>query len=159
VNLIAPTLLAQAMLPQMRARGAGQVVNIGSVFGAIPFAHFATYSAAKAGLRALSEALRREFAGSGVRITHIAPRAVRTPLNSPAVLRFAELTRMKMDPPARVAERIVGSVIRPVDQLVIGFPEALFVRINALAPRLVDRALRANDRKAAGLFQAVEQTP
>lgn len=159
VNLLAPTLLAQAVLPSMRARGAGQIVNIGSVFGAIAFAHFATYSASKAGLRALSEALRRELAGSGVRVTHIAPRAVRTPLNSAAVQRFAALTRMHMDPPEQVAARIVACIADPVDQLVIGFPESLFVRINALAPGLVDRALRGNDRKAAGLFQTLEQNP
>lgn len=157
-NLIAPTLLAQAVLPQMRKRRAGQVVNIGSVFGAIPFAHFVTYSAAKAGMRALSQALRRELAGSGVRVTHIAPRAVRTPFNNASVLRFAELTGMRMDPPERVAGCIVSSVRQPVDEVVIGFPESLFVRINALAPRLVDRALGANDRKAAGLFDAVEHT-
>jgi hypothetical protein len=45
-----------------------------------------------------------------------------------------------------------------VDQLVIGFPESLFVRINALAPSLVDRALRANDRKAAELFNTAEHS-
>ncbi len=65
VNLIAPVLLSQAVLPQMRARNAGQIVNIGSVFGAIPFAHFVTYSSAKGGMRAFSDALRRELAGSG----------------------------------------------------------------------------------------------
>jgi short-subunit dehydrogenase len=159
VNLVAPTLLAQAVVPRMRARGVGQIVNIGSVFGAIPFAHFATYSAAKGGLKALSEALRRELAGSGVRVTHIAPRAVRTRFNNAAVQRFAEITRMNMDAPEHVADRIVAAIARPVDQLVIGFPESLFVRINALAPAMVDRALRANDRKAAALFQTVEQVP
>lgn len=159
VNLLAPTLLSQAVLPQMKARNAGQIVNIGSVFGAIPFAHFATYSAAKAGLRALSEALRREVAGTSVRVSHVAPRAVRTALNSAAVQKFAELTNMHMDDPRRVADRIIACVASPVDQLVIGFPESLFVRINALLPGLVDRSLRSNDRKAASLFAVAEQTP
>jgi short-subunit dehydrogenase len=157
VNLVAPTLLARAVLPQMRARGAGQIVNIGSVFGAIPFAHFVTYSAAKAGLKAFSEGLRRELAGSGVQVTHVAPRAVRTRFNSPAVLRFAEITRMNMDPPELVAARIAAVVGAPVANVVIGFPESLFVRINAVAPSLVDRALRANDRKAAAIFNPTEQ--
>jgi short-subunit dehydrogenase len=157
VNLVAPTLLARAVLPQMRERGAGQIVNIGSVFGAIPFAHFVTYSAAKAGLKGLSEALRRELAGSGVQVTHIAPRAVRTKFNSPSVLQFAAITRMHMDTPELVATRIAAAIGAPVANLVIGFPESLFVRINALAPSLVDRALRANDRKAAAIFQPVEQ--
>jgi short-subunit dehydrogenase len=156
VNLVAPSLLARAVLPQMRERGSGQIVNIGSVFGAIPFAHFVTYSAAKAGLKGFSEALRRELAGSGVQVTHVAPRAVRTRFNSPSVLRFAAITRMHMDPPELVAARIAAVIGQPVANVVIGFPESLFVRINAVAPSLVDRALRANDRKAAAIFTQSE---
>jgi short-subunit dehydrogenase len=157
VNLLAPTLLTQAVLPQMKVRASGQIVNVGSVFGSIPFAHFVTYSAAKAGLKAFSEALRREVADTGIQITHVAPRAVRTRFNSAEVLRFAELTRMNMDAPELVAARIAATVGTTVGNVVIGFPESLFVRVNALAPRLVDRALRANDRKAAAIFTEAEQ--
>jgi hypothetical protein len=41
--------------------------------------------------------------------------------------------------------------------VVIGFPESLFVRVNALAPGIVDKALRANDRKAAAIFTEAQQ--
>ena len=153
VNLIAPAMLSRAVLPGMRARGSGRIVNIGSVFGAIPFAHFVSYSSAKAGLKGLSQALRRELAGTGVEVTHIAPRAVRTALNSELVMKLAGLTRMNMDPPELVVARIARAMIRGERDVVIGFPESLFVRINALAPAMVDRALAANDRKAAALFQ------
>jgi len=153
VNLIAPAMLARAVLPGMRGRRSGLIVNIGSVFGAIPFAHFVSYSSAKAGLKGLSQALRRELAGTGVEVTHIAPRAVRTALNSERVMTLAELTHMNMDPPELVADRIAMAMIRRERDVVIGFPESLFVRINALAPAMVDRALAANDRKAAALFQ------
>lgn len=152
VNLIAPAALSRAVLPGMKARDHGQIVNVGSVFGAIPFAHFASYSSAKAGLKGLSDSLRRELSGSGVAVTHIAPRAVRTALNSNKVLAFAALTRMTMDSPGYVAHRIVEAIEKRRRDIVLGFPESLFVRINALAPRLVDRALVANDRKAASLF-------
>ncbi|MEO8308606.1 MAG: SDR family NAD(P)-dependent oxidoreductase [Pseudomonadota bacterium] len=153
VNLIAPVVLSQAVLPQMRARNAGQIVNIGSVFGAIPFAHFVTYSSAKGGLRGFSDALRRELNGSGIRVTHIAPRAVRTAFNSQKVLEFAALTRMNMDAPELVADRIAMAVGSKVSNIVIGIPENIFVRVNALLPALVDLALKSNDRKAAALFQ------
>lgn len=153
VNLIAPALLIRAVLPGMIARRQGRIVNIGSVFGAIPFAHFATYSSAKAGLKALSDALRRELADSGVAVTHIAPRAVRTKLASPKVMAFAAATNMHMDEPEKVAARIVAAVVDGERDVVIGFPEGLFVHLNALVPRLVDRALAANDRKAAALFR------
>lgn len=152
VNLVAPVRLAQAVLPGMRARRSGQIVNIGSIFGSINFAHFATYSSSKAGLRGFSQALRRELAGSGVDVTYIAPRAVRTAFNSAQVMEFAALTNMALDSPDKVARRIVDAVAARRRDVYLGFPEALFVRLNALAPALVDRALASNDRRVAKLF-------
>lgn len=152
VNLVAPVRLTQAVMPAMKARGAGQIVNIGSIFGSINFAHFATYSSAKAGLRGFSQALRRELAGTGVDVTYVAPRAVRTAMVSDRVLEFAKLTQMHIDPPEATARRIVSAIHARRRDVYLGFPEAFFVRLNALLPGLVDRALSANDRKAAQLF-------
>jgi short-subunit dehydrogenase len=153
INLVAPVMLTQAVLPGMRERGKGQIVNIGSIFGSINFAHFATYSSAKAGLKGFSEAIRRELQGSGVGVTYIAPRAVKTPLNSSTVMRFAELTRMAMDDPDYVAQRIVKAIIAGKKDVYFGFPESFFVRLNAILPRLVDGSLVANDKIARNLFQ------
>lgn len=152
VNLVGPVRLTQAVLPAMKARGSGQIVNVGSIFGSINFAHFVTYSSAKAGLRGFSQALRRELSGTGVEVSYIAPRAVRTPLNTPQVMEFARLTHMNMDEPERIAERIVRAIGSRRRDTYFGFPEALFVRLNAIFPGLVDAALAANDRKAAQLF-------
>ena len=152
VNLVAPVRLTQAALPQMKARGRGQIVNVGSIFGSINFAHFATYSSAKAGLRGFSQALRRELAGSGVEVTYVAPRAVRTPLNSPQVMAFAKLTRMTMDEPFEIAGRIIEAIRARKRDVYFGFPEALLVPINAVFPGLVDRALLSGDRRAAAFF-------
>lgn len=152
VNLVAPTRLIQAVLPGMKARGRGQIANIGSIFGSINFAHFATYSSSKAGLRALSQALRRELSGTGIGVTYVAPRAVRTPLNSATVNAYAELTGMHMDEPKAIARRIVHSIRNDRKDVYLGFPEGFFVRLNGLAPGLVDGALRANDLKARALF-------
>jgi NADP-dependent 3-hydroxy acid dehydrogenase YdfG len=66
-------VLAQAVSEPMASRGAGQIVNVGSALGAIPYPWFAAYSSSKAGLAAFSQALRREMAGSGVIVTHVAP--------------------------------------------------------------------------------------
>jgi len=152
VNLVAPARLIQAVLPGMKAHGFGRIVNVGSIFGSINFAYFATYSSAKAGLKGLSQALRRELAHTGVDVTYVAPRAVKTPLNSAAVLDYAALTKMTMDHPDDVAELIVSAIESDGRDVYLGFPESLFVRVNALFPRLVDRALRAKDMKARALF-------
>lgn len=152
INLFAPMRLTQAVLPAMRHRRRGQVAFVGSIFGSINFAHFASYSSSKAGLRAYSQALRRELTGTGVDVTYVAPRAVKTGFNSAKVLEFAALTKMAMDDPDRVAGRIVDAIGARRDDVYLGFPEALFVRLNAIAPRLIDRALAASDRKVAALF-------
>jgi len=152
VNLMAPVILSQAVLPGMKARKSGHIVNIGSIFGSINFAYFATYSSSKAGLKGFSEALRREVAADGVKVTYIAPRAVKTPLNSGLVMQLAERTKMNMDPPELVVDRIAGAVIDQEKDVYIGFPESLFVRINAIFPRLVDKALAKNDAIARTLL-------
>lgn len=150
LNLTAPIDLARLVVPVMRAQGAGHIVNVGSILGSIGFAHFAAYSATKFGLRGFSEALRREVADLGIRVTYVAPRAVRTPINSEAVYRMGEATGMKVDPPARAARAIAEAVARGRRDVYVGWPEALFVRINAVLPRLVDRALAKQDRIARG---------
>lgn len=153
INLVAPVRLAHAAIPGMKRRKLGRIVNVGSIFGSINFAHFATYSSTKAGLKGFSQALRRELSGTGVGVTYVAPRAVKTPLNSDQVLRYAELTGMNMDQPEVVAARIVEAIAKDRKDVYLGFPESFFVRLNALAPGLVDNALRGGDLKARTLFQ------
>jgi len=152
INLVAPARLTQAVLPGMKRRGRGQIANVGSIFGSINFAHFATYSSAKAGMRALSQALRRELVGTGIAVTYVAPRAVATPFNSARVDEYARLTGMTRDDPDRIARKIVNAIRAGRRDVYLGFPESLFVRLNGLAPGLIDGALRSNDLKARALF-------
>ena len=156
VNLIAPAILARAVLPSMKARGQGQIVNIGSTFGSINFAHFVTYSSSKAGLKGLSEALRREVKDSGIDVTHISPRAVKTPLNSDKVMQLAKIVKMNMDAPEYVVAKIIQAISKKKKDVYIGFPESLFVRINAILPRVVDVALAADNKKAKTLLNQIE---
>jgi short-subunit dehydrogenase len=141
VNLEAPIRLSQAVLPHMLKNGSGQIVNIGSVFGSLAFPHFSVYSATKAGLKGFSEAVRREYMGTGVGVTYIAPRAVKTPLNSGPIAELHTKTKTVNDPPEKVADMIVQAILQDRKNITIGFPENLFVRINALCPAIIDKAL------------------
>lgn len=147
LNLVVPMLLARIILPGLVAAGTGRIVNVGSTFGSIAFPWFAVYSASKFGLRGFSQALRRELAGSGVGVTYVAPRAARTRLNTGAVYRMAEAVKMRLDEPRWVAGRVVEAIERERDEVYLGWPESLFVRVNALLPGLVDRALRRQTRQ------------
>ena len=151
VNLLAPMLLTRALLPDLLAQKSGKIVNVGSIFGSIGFAWFSTYSASKFGLRGFSEALRRELADTGVEVSYIAPRAVKTPMNNDKVMQMGQATGMNMDEPAAVVEKIIRAIEADKKDSYFGFPESLFVRINALFPRLVDKAL-AGQNKIAKTF-------
>ncbi len=150
-NVIAPMLLTKKVLPYMLEQNKGHIVNVGSTFGSIGFAWFTTYSTSKFALRGFSQALRRELAETAVKVTYVAPRAVKTSLNSGAVYQMAEAVKMNMDAPEDVARQIVRSVVRQDKERYLGFPESLFVRINALLPGLVDKATRGQN-KIAGKY-------
>lgn len=152
INLIVPATLAGAVAAPMRARGSGQIVNIGSVLGAIPYPWFAAYSSSKAGLAAFSQALRRELSGSGVTVTHISPRAAKTAFNSSDVNRFLDLTGMTADDPEWVAERIAAAIIARRDTVMIGWTERCFAVLNALVPWLVDRGLMSQIKRVRAAF-------
>jgi NADP-dependent 3-hydroxy acid dehydrogenase YdfG len=71
--------LSQAVLPGMRARGAGRIVNIGSTAGRFTTPGAGAYHISKYGAEALSLALRAEVAPFGVRVVLLDPTGVRTP--------------------------------------------------------------------------------
>ena len=152
INIIAPATLIAAVLPQMQVRNSGHIVNLGSVMGAINFPYFAAYSSSKAGLKGLSEALRREVHGRGIAVTYIAPRAVRTAFNTADVNRFMAMTGMAADSPEHVADRIVKAIAGRKKDVVIGGKESLFARLNALFPRVVDAGLADQTAKASTMF-------
>ena len=151
INLLAPILLTRAVVPQMLARGSGHIVTIGSIFGSIGFAGFAAYSSGKFALRGFSEALRRELGHSGIAVTYVAPRYTKTGLNSPAVDRMAVATKMARDEPVDVARQIVAAIESRRAELIIGRAERVFVRLNALWPKLVDRGLAKTTKKIRDL--------
>src|SRR5205823_6216169 len=80
VNLVAPFRLMRAVLPAMRARGRGDIVNIGSIADHVIFPENAAYGASRHGLRALHEVMRTELRGTGVRLTLVSPGPVDTSL-------------------------------------------------------------------------------
>ncbi len=152
-NVIAPMQLCKKVIPYMLSQNKGHIVNVGSTFGSIGFAWFTSYSSSKFALRGFSQALRRELAETPIKISYIAPRAVKTSLNSSAVYNMAEEVKMNMDKPDVVAKQIIHSIIKGHKDKYLGFPESLFVRINAILPGLVDMATRSQNKIAKKYVQ------
>lgn len=140
-NLESPLRLTHALLPWLQAQPQAAIVTVGSTFGSLPFPGFAAYSAAKAGLRGFSQALRRELADTAVAVIHVAPRAIDTPLNSPAVNALNHELGNRADAPAEVARQIVDALTQGARERHFGFPERLFAWLNGVAPRVIDQAL------------------
>lgn len=141
LNLVAPMQLCQLLLPQLSARKNATIVNIGSAFGSIGYPGFSGYCASKFGLRGFTEALKREVASKTLQVLYFAPRATQTAINSAAVVAMNQELGTAMDSPDDVAEQLMQQLHRGQSRRYVGWPEKLFVRLNALLPELVDRAI------------------
>ena len=78
VNLVAVAHLTARVLPAMLERGRGLIVNNASISGYASFPAASTYAAAKAGVVALSESLRRELKPAGIDVMHLVTPGVET---------------------------------------------------------------------------------
>ncbi|GAB3002102.1 oxidoreductase [Saccharothrix stipae] len=80
LHFFGPAALIRAVLPSMRARRDGAIVNLSSVGGQLSFAGFSAYSATKFALEGLSEALADEVSEFGIKVLVVEPGAFRTNL-------------------------------------------------------------------------------
>lgn len=92
VNLFGALWSIQAVLPTMRAQGAGHILPISSVGGVGAFPNTGLYHATKWGLEGLSESLAQEVAGFGVHVTIIEPGPFRTDWNGSSMRRATPMS-------------------------------------------------------------------
>jgi 3-oxoacyl-[acyl-carrier protein] reductase len=81
VNLVGPFLISRAVLPAMRERRYGRIVNVASIAGKEGNPNLIPYSVSKAALIALTKALAKEVAGQGdITVNSISPAVIHTPM-------------------------------------------------------------------------------
>lgn len=97
VNLLSVFLCCRRALPPMIRRKAGCIINISSMWGQQGAACEAAYSASKAGIIGLTQALAREEGPSGIRVNCIAPGVIDTPMNGR--LSDADMEALREDTP------------------------------------------------------------
>ncbi|HEU4647414.1 MAG TPA: SDR family oxidoreductase [Gemmatimonadales bacterium] len=114
-NLVAPFLLARAVLPRMRRAGRGLFISVGSIVDHVGYPENAAYAASKYGLRGLHETLLAEYRGSGVRLTLVSPGPTDTAVWDPirpdereGFIRRADMLR-----PSDVADAVLYVATRP----------------------------------------------
>ncbi|OGO52863.1 MAG: hypothetical protein A2148_05670 [Chloroflexi bacterium RBG_16_68_14] len=131
----------QAVLPVMRRQRSGHIISVSSAAGRIAFPGIGAYSASKAAVIALTEALRAEEAeaGTGVRVSAVLPIGTRTGFFESA--RLIEGTPVGPHGPTQsaeqVARRIVACAKRPTAEVVPYRPLRLGIVLHALFPSLL----------------------
>lgn len=154
VNLVAPARIARLVLPAMRARGEGRIVNVSSIAGRLSIPLLGWYAASKHGIEALSDALRVEVAGFGVKVILIEPGSFGTNIWASGAESIPAVTD---SPYARAYERARQLTAR--DDLM---PDPVWVaraiRLALASPRPLPRYLVGADALAGVAAEALVPT-
>ena len=140
-----PLHLMLELIPSMRRRGFGRIVNISSIGGRIAVPHLAPYSASKFALTGLSDAVRAELAPHGIRVTTVCPGLMRTgsPMNAQvkgqheaeyAWFAIAGSLPGFSTSAAKAADQILAACAHGDAELTIGLEARAAVMLNAVAP-------------------------
>lgn len=129
VNLLAPIRLMRAVVPGMRAAGAGAIVNIGSVAGEVGIG--GAYSATKFALRGMTDSVRRELAGTGIGVSLIEPGRIGTELNA----KHAD----RLPGPEIVVDAVERALRRPRRRIVVPRSYRASMLAAAALPGITDR--------------------
>jgi short-subunit dehydrogenase len=116
LNLFAPLGMIQLVTPHMRERRSGMLVNIGSIAGKVTLPWFTLYSATKFALGSLTDGLRMELAGDGIRTMVVCPGYVSTNFQSHALVGRAPDRLLKGKRFAITAEQCAEAVARGVER-------------------------------------------
>src|SRR5262249_46879579 len=161
INLRGPLHTMLAVIPEMRRRGEGRIVNIASIGGKIAAPHLTPYTMSKFALVGLSKAMRAELAKDGVVVTTICPGLMRTGSPRNAIFKgrhraeYAWFTISDSLPlltvsAERAASRIVSAcqrgeaeVIVPLEAKIAAMGEAIAPEITAGLLSFINRLLPA----------------
>lgn len=135
----------KAALEHMMAERRGAIINVASVEGERGMPLQAAYSAAKAGIKGFSEALRVELEKqkAGISVTLILPSSMNTPLFEHSRSKLGALPRplAPVYEPRVAAESIVFAAEHPRKQIVVGGAGKMLAVLDRFAPELSDRVL------------------
>lgn len=151
VNITALTRLTQGLLPRMLAAKCGTILNVSSIAGDVPVPSMAVYAASKAYVTHLTEALRAELNGTGIRITAVCPGPVDTGFSSRAS-RASEHDNMvspaimQVTIPQVVREALLA-VERGRARVVPGWVPAAMARAISVVPMFAIRAFLRRRRR------------
>ena len=140
VNTFGALSCIQAVVPGMRRRERGLIVNVSSIVGKRSLPMTGAYAATKYALQGLSDALRLELAGTGVRVSVVCPGYTATEF-SDRVIHYGALRsrpRGGVMSPEEVAEAIFDCARKPRREIVLTGKGRLLVFLQRFAPGIAD---------------------
>ncbi len=117
LNLTSVFQCVLAVLPGMRDRAQGTIINVASIAAQNPIPNWGAYGVSKAGLVAFSQVLAAEERANGIRVVNICPGAVNTPLWETDTVQ-ADLNREAMLTPETVAQSILHTALLPAQAVI-----------------------------------------
>jgi short-subunit dehydrogenase len=117
LNLTSVFQCILGVLPQMRQRGRGTIINLASIAAYIPFPDWGAYAVSKAALITFGQCLAAEERANGIRVTTISPGAVNTPIWDTDTVK-ADLNRAAMLNPETVANAILQAALLPAEAVI-----------------------------------------
>jgi short-subunit dehydrogenase len=140
VNTFGALACIQAVLPGMRRRGNGLIVNVSSIVGKRALPMTGAYAASKYALQGLSDALRIELAGTGVRVSVVCPGYTSTEFSESTVDYGTARSRPRggVMSSEEVAEAIFDCARKPRREIVLTGKGRLVVFLQRFAPAVAD---------------------
>src|SRR5881628_3784665 len=135
-NYLGLVWATKAVLPAMRARRRGWIVNISSVAGKLGQPDEAAYSASKFAVAGLSEALSYELAPLGIHVMTVYPALVRTEMFTPAVLARMPERSISFLEPAVLSRAVLRALSRGRHEVTVPRWVAIAYVMRVLLPRL-----------------------
>lgn len=136
VNVVALTQLTKLFLPAMLKKGAGKIMNVGSMAGFVPGPGMAVYYASKAYVMSFSEALANELAGTGVNVTLLCPGPTTTEFQARAGMADSKLFKLVKPMTAlAVAEEGYRGMMRSESIVITGAINQISAAITKFIPR------------------------
>jgi NAD(P)-dependent dehydrogenase (short-subunit alcohol dehydrogenase family) len=132
VNLFGVMRMTNAVLPGMRGRGEGRIINIGSVLGLIPAPYSAHYAATKHALEGYSESLDHEVRAFNIRVSLIEPAYTRSSFDQNMI---EPDSRLKDYDQARASAHALVRDVMPVSDLPEVVADAVVKAATAPSPR------------------------
>ncbi|HAC63513.1 MAG TPA: short-chain dehydrogenase [Cyanothece sp. UBA12306] len=117
LNLTSIFQCVQGILPRMRHRGRGTIINVSSVAAANAFPEWGAYSVSKAALVTFSQVLAAEERANGIRVVTITPGAVNTPIWDTDTVQ-ADFKRSAMLSPDTIAQSILHAALLPAEAVI-----------------------------------------